>query len=781
MPRKTLNLSDSAWRFGHVPQQPFAAANVNDMSQVPDWLPATVPGNVRSDLLALGQISDPLVAENYRDSLWVEAADWWYQRDLELEPLASHQQAFLIFDGLDYLSAIFLQGREIARYEGMFSRRTLDVTAGLRTGQGTLAVRLWGSNALPRRRLTLWQRAWQSVAGRFYRSWAGIYPDRSATFKCQMSFGWDFAPPIRSIGIWDEARLIVTGPVAIVDASAISRAEAASSATMSILLSLNALVACRTAVTLTIAPANFSESPQSFEFQLDLPGGCSEHRLDCCLSHVRLWQPWDRGFPHLYHVTATVSPPDAPTDEVTLRTGVRTVQLQLPTSYAHPPLSDLQSPLPWQFRLNGRREFIRGLNWVPADSLPGRLRRADYQHLLGLARDCGANLLRVWGGGLREKQVFYDLCDEGGLLVWQEFPLACMFLGSYSRRPDDLARLEAEGAAIVRQTRHHPSLIAWCGGNEFSRRRNRPLIKTLHRLVRRYDGSRPFIATSPGPGDVHHWDVWHGDAPLPAYQHETAPFVSEFGLQALPSLDTLTTALADPLDPLQWPSHHADLKKLYRYAAPFLKGQEHTNNQLLITGTLSSPLPISHLSSLILASQRAQAAGLQLLIERMRRRKDQAGGLCLWQFNEPWPAISWAIVDHFRRPKLAYERLKTWYAPLLVCLDCPLGRAWQVGDEFSATIWAINDGLAAYPACHLCVELDHRLIHEQLLDIGPDSARPVGSVRHRFTTWPQQLDLFLTLDGRLLCHNYYALDWIDSNPGSRLLRLKRRIAELVMR
>ncbi|HMQ53195.1 MAG TPA: glycoside hydrolase family 2 TIM barrel-domain containing protein [Anaerolineae bacterium] len=771
MTRKTFHLNDSAWQFGPVSPRPFTAANVNDLSQVRNWRPATVPGNVRSDLLALGQIADPFVAENYRDSLWVEAVDWWYRRDLEFEPLAANQQAFLSFDGIDYLAAVFLNGRELARYEGMFSRRCLDLTGSLQSGHRSLAVRLWGSNALPRRLLTLTQRAWQGLAGRFYRSWAGIYPDRSATLKSQMSFGWDFAPPIRAMGLWDEARLVITGPVAILDASAISRVETTTSALVSILLSLKALVAGRAAVSVTIEPANFTGPAQRSQFQLDVSHGHSEHRLDCHLSDVRLWQPWDRGLPHLYRVTVRVSPSTGPADEVTFRTGVRTVEVGLPAAVSFSQASALQPLPPWQFRLNGQREFIRGLNWVPADSLPGRLRRADYEQLLGLARDSGANLLRVWGGGLREKPAFYDLCDELGLLVWQEFPFACMFLGSYPRQSNYLALVEAEAGAIVRQTRHHPSLVVWCGGNEFSRWRNRPLLKTLQGLVQQLDGTRPFIPASPGPGDAHNWDVWHGDAPLPAYQHETAPFVSEFGLQALPSLDTLQAILADPSDPRQWSSHQADLKKLSRYAAPFLAN----------TLTPSLNLPSSNLPAVISASQRAQATGLQLLIERMRRRKGQAGGLCLWQFNEPWPAVSWAIVDYFRRPKLAYERLKTWYAPLLVCLDGPPQRAWQAGDEFEATIWAINDSLAVYSACRLRVELDHRLIHEQALEIEPDSARPVGSIRQRLTSRPHQVDLRLSFEGRLLCHNFYALDWVDFNSGSRLLWLKRRIAELVLR
>ena len=253
-------------------------------------------------------------------------------------------------------------------------------------------------------------------------------------------------------------------------------------------------------------------------------------------------------------------------DEVTLRTGVRRVDLA-----------------GWQFSLNGQPEFMRGLNWVPADVFPGRLRPVEYARLLALARESGANLLRVWGGGLREKRAFYELCDELGLMVWQEFPFACLFLGAFPRDRAYLALVEQECGAMVRQLRHHPALILWCGGNEFSQRRNQPLLRILAALVRRDDGTRPFIPTSPlttaSGTDSHNWRVWHGLAPLRAFQAESAHFLSEFGLQALPHRETLAAALPEPTRPTTWPTHNADLRKLYHYAALEVSSRLETNNE----------------------------------------------------------------------------------------------------------------------------------------------------------------------------------------------------------
>ncbi|MCB0156413.1 MAG: hypothetical protein KDF65_16570, partial [Anaerolineae bacterium] len=709
----------------------------------------------RADLLAQGRIPDPFFGEDYQESLWVEKVDWWYRRDLDLDPLAPAQRAFLICDGIDYRSAIFVNGQEHRRHEGMFSRQIIEITEALHRSNGRveLAVRLWGSGALPRRRLHWWQRLWQTIAAPLYGSWVGIYPDRTATLKCQMSFGWDFAPPLRTMGLWDEVRLVITGPVFGREAQlrGVTRGSDGA-ATLSLDLSLDTAQPGPVMGTVHLSPANFAGPPLGpFPFGLELPAGISRHCGQIDLPKVALWQPWDRGFPHLYDVAITLTRPDGqPLDELTQRTGFRTINLH-----------------DWQFTLNGQPEFIRGVNWVPADSLPGRLRRADYERLLRQVRQGNANLLRVWGGGLREKQAFYDLCDELGLLVWQEFPFACLFLGSYPRDSAYLALVEAECGAIVRQLTSHPALVLWCGGNEFSRRRNRPLLRVLAAVVEKFDGSRPFLPTSPGPGDAHHWQVWHGQAPLAAYQTETAPFLSEFGLQALPHVDTLAAMLPSPYT--AWASHQADSAKLRRYLSI-------TNYQLPITKS-----PNLDAKRLISQSQLAQALALQIAIEHMRRRKGQSGGVCLWQFNEPWPAISWAIIDYFGRPKLAYRRLADWYNPVLLSLKFPLGRRWQMGETLPLEIWAINDTLTDVTGCTLELRLDEVCIHRQPLDVPAQSAQPVGRVNHLLPAQPRRLSLSLSRQGLVIAQNHYDLTWVDLSQQPHLARLRRWVADWVLR
>ena len=224
----------------------------------------------------------------------------------------------------------------------------------------------------------------------------------------------------------------------------------------------------------------------------------------------------------------------------------------------------------WRWLINGRPVFLRGANWVPADVLPGRVTEDDYARLLGMARDAGINFLRVWGGGLREKRAFWDHCDRLGIMAWQEFPLACAFLDHYPRDRAYLDTLAAEARGTVQALRNHPSLIAWCGGNEISPRRERLPLAALARVLAEEDPARPWIPASPCDGDLHHWQVWHGFAPWTDLAGLDAPFMSEFGLQALPDAATVTemfpTGAPATLDDPRWVERKAQIDKLRHYA-----------------------------------------------------------------------------------------------------------------------------------------------------------------------------------------------------------------------
>ncbi|HID62615.1 MAG TPA: hypothetical protein EYP49_07770, partial [Anaerolineae bacterium] len=573
--RRLVDLNGPDWQFGRVPQKSIDCENANDYNQVAEWLPATVPGNVRADLLALGYISDPFYGLNNEDSQWVDEWDWWYRKALSLQ-LGEGERAFLVFEGIDYISAVYLNGVELGRHEGMFSRQVYEITHHL-SGQSTesvATVRIRGSAALPRPRLTAWQRAWNRISGTLLPKFEA-FPDRIRTLKCQMGFGWDFAPRLRTMGLWDDVYLVVTRAVFIRDVfvqceiqGIRDKGRGTELARVKLRLELDADREQAARAQVTVRGKNFADELH-FDFDLALSKGPQVKEVELSIENPRLWQPWERGFPHLYEVKVDVYPTGSsvPSDSLVTTFGLRTIEL-VPNDDAPSGAS------PWTFVINGQPLFIRGANWVPVDALPGRARREDYAHLLSLAKEAGINMLRVWGGGLREKRAFYELCDELGLPVWQEFPFACVFFGHFPRHESFLSLARRECTAIVRQLRNHPSLVLWCGGNEFSPRRNRKLIETLKAVVAANDGTRPFKEVSPGRGDSHNWRVWHGKYHVRHYRQDEAQFASEFGLSSVPDLASLQKFIpAEHLWPPGefWHYHHAELSKLRRYTGPWLR------------------------------------------------------------------------------------------------------------------------------------------------------------------------------------------------------------------
>jgi beta-mannosidase len=765
--RRVVDLNGSDWQFGCVPQKSVDCENASDYDQVTEWLPATVPGNVRTDLLALGRISDPFYGLNNQDSQWVDERDWWYRKALSLQ-LDEGERAFLVFEGIDYISAVYLNGIELGRHEGMFSRQVYEITRHLSGPftESVVAVRIWGSAALPRVQLTAWQEAWNRISGTLLPKFKA-FPDRIGTLKCQMGFGWDFAPRLRTMGIWDDVCLVVTRGVFIrgvfvqCEVQGIKgQGQEAKSARVQLRLELDADREQTARAQVTVRGKNFTTEELQFDFELTLSQGTQVKELELVIENPRLWQPWERGFPHLYEVKVDLYPsaPSVLSDSLVTTFGLRNIELV--------PNTDAPSgAAPWTFVLNGQPLFIRGANWVPVDALPGRARREDYAQLLDLAKEVGINMLRVWGGGLREKRAFYELCDELGLLVWQEFPFACVFFGHYPRHESFLSLAKRECTAIVRQLRNHPSLVLWCGGNEYSPSRNRQLIETLKGVVAANDGIRPFKDVSPGRGDSHNWRVWHGKANLRHYRRDEAQFASEFGLSSVPDLASLQKFIpAEHLWPADefWQYHRAELDKLRRYARPWLKGESVS------------------LAQFIEATQKAQAFGLQVAIEHFRRRKYRASGTLFWQFNEPWPAICWSVVDYDRCPKLAYHKLKQIYNPVLISLDYPLIE-YRPGTVLRAEIWAINDLLQSFEDCWLRILLDGGEVFSQVINLSPDSCCLVGLLEHPLPDGGRHLEARLSCHGQVISANRYDLGYHDPVEAGLLDCFRSWVGEMAVR
>ncbi len=777
MARQTLDLSTLAWRMGPAPRQPYSAHPADDRRAVRAWHPARVPGAVRADLAAAGLVPPVDTPEGIAAGDWVDAVDWWYEVQLP-GGWPSNEQIVLEADGIDDRCAVWLDDRLLATHAGMFARQAVVLSPRVNAaGPHTLAVRIWGAGALPRLPNPPWRRLIRRAL-KLTDTTAEYFPDRMATPHAPFSFGWDFAPRVFGTGIWDDIRLVICRGAYIEDFYAVPEpltADDPAPVRWQVRLDLQQFAGTPVAVEIEVAqgeelrfesthPLAGTEQPERSSVPCRcVVEGCGDVRvvrLTVDTPPLRRWWPWDQGAPHLCRVTVRLLDAHGDVmDEASVTTGVRTVRRER-----------LAGGAPWRFVVNDRPVFMRGANWTPADVLPGTVTPADYTRLLDMARNAGINFLRVWGGGVRERAPFWETCDRLGIMAWQEFPLACAFLDHHPRTASYLAALSDEARGTVRALRHHPSLIAWCGGNEINPQRERQPLAALTDVLAQEDDRRPWIPASPSDGDVHQWDVWHGFAPWAALQEQTPPFMSEFGLQALPDAATVAEmfpAGAPPsLDAAAWLARKAQPRKLRHYAGPQMAAS---------------------ISDAIELTQRLQAAALQAGIEACRIRREggdaqpqPCGGVAFWQFNEPWRAMSWSVVDRAGRPKAAYEAIRRSYQPLLVAAQFAR-QPYTENDLFEATLWLVSDLPAAQPPCTAAAWLDNRRVWaHDVVDIPAAGAYRLGSVRVPLAAPPETLTLRLRRAGAVIAENRYDLQVPLPGPQPLASRLLRWLADRLL-
>jgi beta-mannosidase len=756
----SISLEGDDWRLGYKKlYDGSASGTIAESEKMTEWIRAVVPGNVRADMMEAERIPDLYIGMNNERAHWVNDCVWWYRKTFG-KPRQQHRRFFLEFCGIDYMSQVYFNGRKLGENEGMFTRHLYDVSSIIRD-ENTLSVRVMGSSFLPKPSVKGLKKVWEKIGARL-QGGEDVFPERLATLKCQMGFGWDFAPDIRTMGIWDEVKLIGCGNVFIgrVDVRPTVYHEL-DSAKIQIKLHLNSIVATSLDIAVRLRPLNFEGPTHNFSFNAFVKKGIETIERNVIVKEPALWYPWDKGNPNLYELTLSVYDKEKLSDSVSGIVGLRDIRME------RNPGTPMRN-LDWTFVVNGEREFIRGANWVPADSLMGRLRAEDYDDLIMMAKEANINMFRVWGGGLREKRYFYERCSREGILVWQEFPFACVFLG---RLPTDepFTRLaEKETSSIVKSIANYPCVALYCGGNEFSPRRNAKLLTRIARVVRSIDSSRVFLPASPARGDNHNWSIWHGFENIEAYRDDKCQFASEFGFQAAPAVDSLKQFLTkEGLWPAaeEWKFHNAELDKLQRYVGPIEQ--------------------FSTLEDFVQASQKVQAFALQTAIEHYRRRKYECSGTILWQFNEPWPAISWSVVDYFRTPKLAYHKLKEIYHPVLVSLVHKL-KPYTTGEEVPLEVWVINDFNYPVEQCMLDVHMESegQKLFNLKFDLGTipaDSCRRYIEFSVKLPDRPDWLVCTTLRSGSdVISTNSYDLRVYDAGESTLKNRAYDRAAKLAM-
>lgn len=624
-------------------------------------VPMTVPGDGISALHDAGVVPDPYFGRNEYDLRWVAEADWRLARVFQHPGGA----ADLVIEGLDTLAEVRLNGVPVLKAANAFRRWRVDVSGHLRAGGNEIEIRFPSALAEAARR---------QAAQPFFVPYAAQncpLPHGNMLRKPACDFGWDWNIALAPFGLWGRIALDARGP-RISDVLVGQRHKGG-----------------RVTVDLTVLTDLVSEGEEvhanicGVTGKGKVTGGAA--RVSLTIENPALWWPAGLGAQALHDLVVTCGAVRA-----TRRIGLRDLQLRAEADAAGRAFG---------FVVNGHPVFARGANWIPADALSGRITPEGVRDLLHSAVAANMNMIRVWGGGRYEPDWFYDLCDELGLMVWQDFMFACNL---YPSTPDFLTEVDAEVRDVVARIGHHACLALWCGDNELigaltwfeeSRRdRDRYLVsydrlnRTVETALRAVMPDANWWPSSPSPGvlsfgdawhddssgDMHFWSVWHEGRDFDHYRDVRPRFCSEFGFQSYPSIDVIRR-FAAPRD--------------FNIAAPVMEShQKNAGGNARIAETMFRyfRFPVDF-ANFVYLSQVQQGLAIKTAVTQWRGLKPHCQGTLFWQLNDTWPVCSWASLDHGGGWKLLHHMAQRFFAPVTVV-------AMPEGDEI--VLRGVNDGLA---------------------------------------------------------------------------------------
>jgi len=622
------------------------------------WIPSIIPGAVQLDIAKAEKYEPYYYAEHWKDYLWMEDQFYTYRASFQKPELTSGERFIFISKGIDYQFKIILNGEELLSQEGMFTPVNLDITDQLKPYNELKILVFPAPKIRP-----------QPVD----RSQA------SHSVKPAVSYGWDWHPRLIPLGIWDDTYLEVQ-PASYIDDFHVN-------------YTLNEELT-NAKIDLQITGRNLKDIP--FIWTLRDEKGKevlkTNNKSSLDFPNPQLWWTHDHGKPYLY--TSSIQLFNASGKVIQTsesKIGFRRIRLVMNEGAWDEPAGfpKTRSVAPAQVELNGRKIFSKGSNWVNPEIFPGIITRERYNELLNLAKEANFNILRIWGGGIVNKESFFELCDEKGILVWQEFPLAC---NNYPDESHYLSILKQESASIINRVKKHPSLAFWCGGNElfnaWSGMTDQSLaLRLLNSQCLELDPNSPFIPTSPlmgmGHGNYVFRDLDNKEEVFSnmARAHYTA--YTEFGMPSPASVAILKSIIPEeelwpPKAGTSWESHHA-----YKAWTP---------TTWLCQDIIEDYFGVSNsLEELVANGQLMQGEGYKCIYEEARRQKPYCSLATNWCYSEPWPtAANNSIVSYPAIPKPAFYAVKNACRPLLASAKLSKFR-WTEGETFFADIWMLND------------------------------------------------------------------------------------------
>jgi beta-mannosidase len=635
-------------------------------------VPAAVPGAVQLEWARAEGWPPFWQGEEHRRYAWMEDAHWHYRARLARPPaLGPGERLVLVCGGVDYACVARVAGRTVHTHEGMFSPFELDLTD---TPDGALIEIV----VAPAPKAALPGEVPGDILDRGRK-------EARQSCKPAVSYGWDFHVRLIPLGIWDDTFLEVRPPAAVwLDHVEVAYTLADDFASARLTL-ITEGAATRVRWTL-LDPAGTSVATTE--------GAPASLALD--LASPELWWPHTEGPASLYtSIVETLAYDGRVTQTIRQRVGLRRIRLVLAPGQIHRtgfPVT--QPPEPITFEVNGRPIFVRGANWVCPEIFPGTVTPGRTREQLDLFTAAHLNLVRCWGGAIVNKTAFFDQCDECGLLVWQEFPLAC---NDYAGTPAYLRVLDRESRAILRRRRRHACIALWCGGNELfnswsGMTSQAAALRLLHRNCYDLDPERPWLPTSPVAG-IRHGDYRFqeglGAAAKTVFQTYAAMDATayvEFGVPGPPSAARLRELI--PADEV-WPPRPSTAWKDRHAFGAWHSGEP--NSWLYPEISDDTFGPSASLEQLVERLQLLQAIGYQAIYEEARRQKPVCSAVACWVFNEPWPAAANnSLVAWPNAPKPAYHAVAAACRPTMASARLPKFR-WTRGEPFTATLFLLND------------------------------------------------------------------------------------------
>ncbi len=623
-----------------------------------DFFTASVPGCIHTDLLANGLIEDPYYGENEKDLQWVGEAEWEYSSFIRAEDIPDKDHVVLVFEGLDTYANVYLNDSLILRADNMFRKWEVDVKDILIDGDNRLSIVFLPPGEINE----------EKAAELSYK----LPDNRAFTRKSPYHFGWDWGPEFVTCGIWKPVYFRAWNDFRIDRVHVTYGSIQQDPIPVKLHFDIESDGDCEVALNLF----NEENGEQLALEKINLQEGINHFEIDVEIKDPKLWWPVGMGDQKMYRFRAEVAG-NGHMDEAYASIGLREIELiREPDEYGES----------FYFKVNGYPVFMKGANYIPQDNFLTRVATARYEQLIESVVHANMNMLRVWGGGFYENDIFYDLCDQNGILVWQDFMFAC---NMYPGDEAFLASVKAEAIENVIRLSNHPCIALWCGNNEidegwhnwgwqqalaYSKEDSAKVwndyLKVFHNIlpeaVEIYDPGTIYWPSSPmtgwgrdkayTQGDVHYWGVWWGEEPFETYRFKIARFMSEYGFQGMPPIETIESF--GGISSTQPPAPSPQILEAH---------QKHPRGTELIRKYMEHEFIVpERFEDYVYVSQVLQAEGMGEAFFTHRISQPYCMGTLYWQLNDCWPVTSWAGLDYYGNWKALHYHVKRAYEPVMV-------------------------------------------------------------------------------------------------------------------